>query len=355
MVHIPWLKELFINEAKPALARPCSCTGGDSGLVENVPINLLVNSNFANPVNQRGENLYKGKVYTIDRWNMSAATWMASIEDGCIKLSDNDANASNSTTMFRQYITVDPRLRGKTVTFVAKLKGNWMCRLNINNKAEYIGQYTAYKDADAATAYTDDEWHIRSWQGVIPEDANTIFVALQSKPWTDPNDNTNKITYPYYCEWVALYEGAYTDGNYYMYEDENKQKYFKYFGPNNLPEYQPNDYDAELAECKRYYQIVDSAYGTVSSSGSMVTAFLPVSVPMVSENISIAKMDITAIHSNGVVVNPTDCTASFSSIRPQAYDKKTSTVVLDVSGTFDLTPSHLAVVDGVFHLSADIV
>ena len=237
------------------------------------PRNLLDNSDFCNPVNQRGLIQYKGIRYGIDRWYLwhekGYNGWMVSLNDGCIKVSDNPDSTSQTVNMLRQDIAVDPRLRGKTVTFVAKLKGNWMCRLNINNVNAYIGQYTAYKDA-AGTPYSDEEWHIRSWQGVIPEDADTFFVGLQSKPWTDPNDSTNKIICPYYCEWVALYEGAYTDGNFYVLKDDSGKEYYGQLGPNNLPEYRPKGYAAEHLECQRYY--VDFGEMTFRSAVSKITA-----------------------------------------------------------------------------------
>lgn len=173
------------------------------------PWNILDNSNFANPVNQRGQTSYKGTGYGIDRWYCTSAHWMVTMEDGYLKVSDNPDSTGTSTTMLRQTITVPSNLRGKTVTLAAKLKGDGMVRLNINNTA--IGVYGG-----------SDDWHIKTVTGVVPADADTFYVALQSR---------NMETY--YCEWVALYEGEFT--------------------AETLPAYRPKGYAVELLECQRYY------------------------------------------------------------------------------------------------------
>lgn len=172
------------------------------------PWNILDNSNFGNPVNQRGATSYKGAGYGVDRWECTSGNWMVSVEEGCLKISDNPDSTGTSTAMLRQTIAIPANLRGKTVTLAAMLKGNDV-RLNINNSG--IGGY-----------WGDGTWGIKVVTGVIPEDADTIFVALQSR---------NMVTY--YCRWIALYEGEYT--------------------AETLPVYHPKGYAAELLECQRYY------------------------------------------------------------------------------------------------------
>lgn len=178
------------------------------------PYNLLKNSNFADPVNTKGAASYKGAVEGIDRWEMTVPQWMVSVEDGCIKISDNPDVSTTKVGMFRQTIAVPSNLRGKTVTFVAKIKGNGMTRININNTS--IGDYT-FKDANGVE-YSNDVWHIRSLTGVVPDTGDTFYVALQSRNME-----------PWYCEWVALYEGEYT--------------------ADNLPDYQPKGYMVEAMDC----------------------------------------------------------------------------------------------------------
>ena len=166
--------------------------------------NLLKNSNFANPVNTKGQSSYKGAVEGINDWSCTSGNWMVTVKDGYIEVSDNPDVGSTSTMMLRQYIPVDASLRGKTVTLCAKLKGVDV-RLNINNAV--TGAYAG-----------KDDWYVKVATGTVPADAETIFVALQSR---------NMVTWC--CEWVALYEGEYT--------------------AETLPEYQPKGYMVEALDC----------------------------------------------------------------------------------------------------------
>lgn len=167
-------------------------------------VNLLINSDFANPVNQKGASSYKGAVECIDKWNISSVAWMVTVDDGFITVSDNPDSTSTATGMLQQTVPVNANLKGKTVTFAAKVKGSDI-RLNINNTG--IGLYS-----------TDNNWNIMTVTGVVPEDADTFFVALQSR---------NQTTYS--CEWVALYEGEFT--------------------AETLPPYAPKEYEVERLSC----------------------------------------------------------------------------------------------------------
>lgn len=48
------------------------------------PRNLLDNSDFTNPVNQRGKTSYTGSVYTIDRWKLWTNATSLTINNGYI-------------------------------------------------------------------------------------------------------------------------------------------------------------------------------------------------------------------------------------------------------------------------------
>ena len=173
------------------------------------PRNLLDNSDFRDPVNQRGQTLYKGSGYGIDRWLCTSGNWNVSIEEGCIRYySDTPAS---STGMLQQKIAVTPANRGKTVTLAARVKGDYV-RLNINNNA--TGTY--YKDASA--------WTTLKLTGVVPEEGDTFFVALQNNKGTGVEG--------FRCEWIALYEGEYTE--------------------ETLPEYPSRGYQEELLACRQY-------------------------------------------------------------------------------------------------------
>ena len=66
------------------------------------PRNLLDNSDFRNPVNQRGASSYTGNVYTIDRW----ALWWDGTTNG--KLTINDDGITVTQWLFQNLENVDP-------------------------------------------------------------------------------------------------------------------------------------------------------------------------------------------------------------------------------------------------------
>ena len=54
--------------------------------IKDVARNLLDNSNFTNPVNQRSEAVYNGIGYTIDRWILYEQNALVEIEERCISV-----------------------------------------------------------------------------------------------------------------------------------------------------------------------------------------------------------------------------------------------------------------------------
>lgn len=170
----------------------------------NVPLaphNLLDNSDFRNPVNQRGRTEASGNGYFIDRWGNYNGT--SKVVSSGIQVNAN----KDSAAFLYQYIKA---LRDGTYTFAAKVNGNIVLRViqisgatvtSINgDKAGYTGGYLV-------VIYANDdkfEFDFRVESGV------TITV-----------------------EWAALYEGSYD--------------------ASTLPAYQPKGYAAELAECQRYF------------------------------------------------------------------------------------------------------
>lgn len=196
--------------------------------------NLLDNSDFRNPVNQRGQTRYKGAVYGIDRWVCNREGWMVTVEDGHIRISDNPDSTSTAVGMLRQFIPITPDLAGKVVTLAARVKGK-DTRINIHDKEKPSGG-----GYDGISSYTtDDEYHILTATTTVPTDEETFFVALQFR------NATSTI-----CEWIALYEGEYT--------------------AETLPEYQPKGYASELLECQRYYVSFGDMYFRSSMSESPI-------------------------------------------------------------------------------------
>lgn len=191
--------------------------------VSLTPHNLLDNSDFRNPVNQRGITESSENGYFIDRWGNYNGT--SKVVSSGIQV---NANKGSSAFLY-QYINV---LRDGTYTFAAKVNGNIVLRvIQISgttvttidgNKAGYTGGYLS-------VLYANDnrfEFDFRVESGA------TITV-----------------------EWAALYEGSYT--------------------ADTLPAYVPKGYAAELAECQRYYYRMTSpglgVFGIGTISGVSTT------------------------------------------------------------------------------------
>lgn len=170
--------------------------------------NLLDNSDFRNPVNQRGATSYTGtgvKVYTIDRWH----TWSESIS---VSVQSGYLSVTNSTDSIYQNISqiIDKHnLTGKAATIaVWDANGNVYCASGLMSTNNEI----------VCNTPTD------FWFSAILKDDNTIYFAIRPR---GAKTATIKA--------AALYEGSYD--------------------ASTLPAYQPKGYAAELAECMRYQRI----------------------------------------------------------------------------------------------------
>ena len=83
--------------------------------------NILVNSNFANPVNQRGFTTATGsyvKTYTIDRWFIQGSDATLTVADGCLVLDGNE----NIATASGLYQRLESLTKG-TYSLSAKING----------------------------------------------------------------------------------------------------------------------------------------------------------------------------------------------------------------------------------------
>lgn len=159
-------------------------------------VNLLDNSDFRNPVNQRGASgTIPTWTYCIDRWRTGSNTATISINNGLV-----------CTGYISQVVA--PNCNGKTITFAAKINGEIFCC--------------------SAEIYT-----VNSWTQFARKDTNVGSMAICK--WDDnvmyvEIHNTSQGT----IEWAALYEGEYT--------------------AETLPPYVPKGYTAEWIECRRYFR-----------------------------------------------------------------------------------------------------
>lgn len=162
--------------------------------------NLLDNSNFLNPINQRGKTVYEsGFGLTIDRWYLGHSA-VSSGGKASLTIHKGGISIRNTTGEAQSYAYIQTRVakeevaEGKTYTF-------------------------AYKRNGEIVLLTLSSEHI----------ANDIEV-YGFLPLSIENKNINEAN----IEWAALYEGIYT--------------------AETLPPYTPKGYAVEMAECKRYYE-----------------------------------------------------------------------------------------------------
>lgn len=167
--------------------------GGKAPEYYLTPVNLLDNSNFLNPINQRGyvSGTTITNVYFIDRWSVSDESSFAF-----------DANGIAINSGFcHQIVSISKLKSGHVYTLACKINGNILCY-----NAAMEEQIGSWEDGLVSLYYAG--------QGIA------IYLTKAN------------ATY----EWVALYEGAYT--------------------VDTLPPYVPKGYAVELAECQRYAYVI---------------------------------------------------------------------------------------------------
>ena len=175
------------------------------------PRNLLDNSDFTNPVNQRGQVSYaapSGAPDNIDRWYANRAT--VNVETGYITLLRN-TTTSTSATYIGQKMTNIEHLTGKTLTLA------FMTDIGL-----FCGSFV----------FTDVNITILSQEGW------TIAYSTSAKSFVIQTSSKNSIK----LYWAALYEGSYT--------------------AETLPPYVPKGYAAELLAC----QVADTGELTANNS-----------------------------------------------------------------------------------------
>jgi len=180
------------------------------------PLNLLDNSDFRNPVNQRGQTSYSTVGYTIDRWYVSQNSGYSSVSvNNGIEIAVN--SAAESFTTFLQYLdTVDI---AKKYTFA-------VCDANDN---VYLMVSVPNERTEISTAF------------------GTMITKQLSDATPAYGVTVNKGT-TFKLKWAALYEGEYT--------------------ADNLPPYTPKE--NEQAMCLPYFERFGSSYSEVIGSSVYV-------------------------------------------------------------------------------------
>lgn len=195
------------------------------------PRNLLDNSDFRNPVNQRAITSanVSAWTYSIDRWKVEDDTLTISVETDGIHLT------ASSRAWFAQWIQMSDNDVGKTFTLVYGL-----------SDGSIIMASGTMPDANTWTEFitgANDAAQIRS----------ACFENRQITVGINPKSNL-------VIKWAALYEGSYT--------------------ADTLPPYVPKGYAAELAECQRYAYLIPpymafSGYITSASKNFVFPVWCP--------------------------------------------------------------------------------
>ena len=199
------------------------------------PRNLLDNSDFTNPVNQRGitsETSVSAYSYFIDRWVNQTS------EARSFTLSTSGIGLPLATTLLQKIEKIEA---GKIVTFAIKLSDGTIVTLTGTVQYTSDGSWTRF----ASITHSFGDMYMETMNGVV----NVVVY------------NTKAIT----IEWAALYEGTYT--------------------ADTLPPYVPKGYGAELAECQRYYYTIksDGSSYAAYATGTMNTAseaYFPIVFPI---------------------------------------------------------------------------
>lgn len=176
----------------------------EKGIVAATPVrNLLDNSDFTNPVNQRGESIYSANgAYTIDRWMMGTGdgSGMVAVGDGYIGLNDNSGYVD-----IMQIFDNATKMTGKQYTFAVMRNGA---------TAPDILNFTF--GTDASVGFSD------GCGGLIHFNGDRVYIRA-----TNTGDSWVSFL------WAAVYEGTYT--------------------AETLPPYVPKGFAVEYAECQRYF------------------------------------------------------------------------------------------------------
>lgn len=187
------------------------------------PKNLLDNSDFRNPVNQRGLTSYTGVIgtmYTIDRWKRTNFDCTVAIVSGENGKGIKFASTSDNLPEFQQLLEPGTIVPGKTYTLACELLDG---SIHVCKGEAEAGRFCVYPINEEKTKSI-------GFGALVEGGFDMVILAHHSMNVTE-------------IKWMALYEGEYT--------------------AETLPEYQTKGYAAELAECRRYYCRLDTADGGV--------------------------------------------------------------------------------------------
>ena len=193
----------------------------------NQPYNLLDNSDFRNPVNQRGRDSYTGAEYVIDRWYK---------ESNAVAILGNNGIQINNTNNSAPEVFVQ-ETDSKTANYLIDRQVKITLAIK-TDQGIFCGSGTVTTNVPVATI-RGDGWTL-----------TLHFFYRESDPNSSSYQTARLIVNKgksVLVEWIALYEGEYT--------------------LDTLPEYNPKGYGAELAECQRYFFRIGNENSGITALG----------------------------------------------------------------------------------------
>lgn len=201
--------------------------------------NILINSDFRNPINQRGQTEYTGNnIYTVDRWRTGGggANGKIIINDGYVTI--ERTNASLYLSLFQKIAAEDVAYLSKqTVTLSAKVRTNsnyFRLSINVNDGTEL--NYDTFDGTG--------DWQIITKTVILPQLDSYINLGLSNSPAAPISDSCD-------IAWIKLELGA------------------------SPTLYIPSDPVAELMKCQTYYRpIINHALRGMMISDTIANVFM---------------------------------------------------------------------------------
>ena len=200
----------YVDNAKPNMTGYATETYVNSAVKKAAPRNLLDNSDFSNPVNQRGGTSYTPPIasYWLDKWTSYGKGTEFALTNKKLTISNNGtATCGLFQRIQAEYLTV-----GKTYTLAVKGKvaGTWYLTYGVK------GDANSYNSDPLDNGV--DKVHVFCFALVESTD------GLYNFRFRSPN-----VVATAEIEWMALYEGEYTT--------------------ETLPEYRPKGKQVEALNC----------------------------------------------------------------------------------------------------------
>ena len=262
--------------------------------------NLLINSDFRNPINQRGKTSYTWKLgsygYTIDRWLGNGGNTI-SIEDGYVRIKVNDDTRVYS--LFRQTVEIAENQIPDTMTLSFEMRASKQFKFQLYDTERYLTIDTDWKTY--AITFTKDELGTGLGDGYIK-------VWLGIKDYDEPNVGYLNPGDYFDVKWAKLEQGSFATP------------------------FVPRHYGEELALCQRYLFPILRWGGTYTERGDerYYTMFVPNLIMRTNPTATEAPAaQIIGFMNSGTVI-PTQSVSNFSA----CYQRKNGIeIAFNIVGT----------------------